>query len=285
MGVNPDIDTKQSEANIRNITYSVLRFNPDKDKKPYMQTFPIPAPKGMTVLEGLFYIKENLDASLVWRSSCRMGICGSCGMFINGFPRLACHTQIDELKSNEIQIKPMPNYDILKDLIPDLKPLIDKHKYVHPYLIRKEKKDIEELKGEFFQTEQELENYIQFSFCIKCGLCMAACPTLATDDDYLGPQPMGQLFRYNTDTRDEGSQVRFDLIDTPGGPWKCHFAGACSDVCPKGVDPAFAIQLLKKDMLLHKLKIKRKKKGAAILPPVKDGKRLPDIPDAPEKSV
>jgi succinate dehydrogenase / fumarate reductase iron-sulfur subunit len=214
-----------------------------------------------------------------------MGICGSCGMFINGFPRLACQTQIMDLKSDEVQVKPMPNYDILKDLIPDLKPMIDKHKYIHPYLIRKEEKDIDDLRGEFFQTEEELINYIQFSFCIKCGLCMAACPTLATDEDYIGPQPLGQLFRYNSDTRDEGNQVRFDLIDVSDGPWKCHFAGACSDVCPKGVDPAFAIQLLKKDMLLHKLKIKRKKKGAQILDPVKDSKRLPDIPDAPEPTV
>jgi len=285
MGVNPNIDTGQSEEIVKNVTYKVLRFNPDKDNKPYMQTFEFPAPKGMTVLEGLVYIKEHLDGSLVWRASCRMGICGSCGMFINGFPRLACQTQIMDLNSDEVQVKPMPNYDILKDLIPDLKPLIDKHKYIHPYLVRKEEKEIDDLRGEFFQTEQELENYIQFSFCIKCGLCMAACPTLATDDDYIGPQPLGQLFRYNTDTRDEGSKERFDLIDVSGGPWKCHFAGACSDVCPKGVDPAFAIQLLKKDMLLHKLKIKRKKKGADILDPVKDGKRLPDIPDAPEPSI
>lgn len=285
MGTNPTVDKSSSEESVKNVTYNVLRFDPDKDKKPYMQTFQIPVPKGMTVLEGLIYIKENLDGSLTWRSSCRMGVCGSCGMFINGFPRLACQTQIEELNSNEIQVKPMPNYDILKDLVPDLKPLIDKHQYIHPYLVRKEGKDIDELTGEFFQTPQELENYIQFSFCIKCGLCMAACPTVATDDGYLGPQPLAQLFRYNSDTRDEGNQERFDLIDVADGPWKCHFAGACSDVCPKGVDPAFAIQLLKRDMLLHKLHIKRKKKGADILDPVVEGKRLPDIPDAPKPTI
>lgn len=285
MGENPNMDTSQAVEIVKTVTYNVLRYDPDKDSKPYMQKFQVPVPKGMTVLEGLTYTKEHLDGSLTWRSSCRMGVCGSCGMFINGLPRLACQTQILDLNADEIQIKPLPNYDILKDLVPDLKPLIEKHKYVHPNLVRQEGKEIDELTGEFFQTPKELENYIQFTFCIKCGLCLAACPTVATDANYLGPQALAQTFRYNTDTRDEGNQLRFDLIDTADGPTKCHFAGACSDVCPKGVDPAFAIQLLKRDMLLHKLHVKRKKKGSPILGKVTEGKRMEGVPDAPEKTV
>ncbi len=286
MESNPVIDNKETQEKGKTpITFKVLRFNPDKDNKPYIQDIQFSAPKGMTVLEGLVYIKENLDGSLVWRSSCRMGVCGSCGMFINGFPRLACHTQIAELESAVIHIKPLPNYDILKDLVPDLGSLIHKHKAIHPYLLRKAAEEVDELTGEYFQTEGELENYIQFSLCIKCGLCLSACPTLATDDDYFGPQALAQALRYNIDTRDEGAGERYDLIDVSGGPWKCHYAGACSDVCPKGVDPGFAIQLLKRDMLLHKLRLKRKKEGARILESVTDGKRLPDIPDAPEPTV
>ena len=287
MGSDPIVDKKDAhgETIIKTVNYEVLRYNPDNDKKPHIQNFQIPFPEGMTVLEGLVYIKETLDGSLVWRSSCRMGVCGSCGMFINSFPRLACQTQIIDLGSSTVHIKPLPNYDILKDLVPDLGPFMHKHKAVHPYLVRKDNGEVDEPTGEFFQTEQELENYIQFSFCIKCGLCLSACPTLATDDDYLGPQALAQAYRYNNDTRDEGNQERYDLIDVSAGPWKCHYAGACSDVCPKGVDPGFAIQLLKRDMLLHKLRIKRVTKGARILESVTDGKRLPDIPDAPDPTV
>ncbi len=287
MEVNPTATAtnEQGEVIIKTLNFKILRFNPDHDAKPYVETFTVPVVKGMTVLEGLVYIKEHLDGSLVWRSSCRMGVCGSCGMFINSLPRLACQTQILELEANTIHIKPLPNYDILRDLIPDLMPMIEKHRSVQPFLIRHNENEINNLTGEFFQTAEELENYIQFSFCIKCGLCLAACPTVATDDEYLGPQALGQLFRYATDSRDEGSRLRYDLIDSSAGPWRCHFAGTCSDVCPKGVDPGFAIQLLKRDILLNKLHLQRKPHGAAILPPLKEGERRPEVPEAPQRTV
>ncbi len=287
MGATPNGSQQASEAEkiVKTVTFRVQRFNPEKDEKPYIQEYRVPVPRGMTVLEGLIYIKENLDGTLAWRSSCRMGVCGSCGMMINEFPRLACQTQILHLESDVITVKPLPNYDIVKDLVADLEPLIQKHKDIRPYILRQDEKVIDEPKGEFYQSPEELESYIQFSYCIKCGLCLAACPTVATDDEYLGPQALAQAYRYSKDTRDEGNRIRFEILDRAGGPWSCHFAGACSDVCPKGVDPAFAIQLLKKDMLLDKLHIKRKKKGAPELGPPTGVQRRPEIPEAPKPTV
>jgi succinate dehydrogenase / fumarate reductase iron-sulfur subunit len=278
-------ETQDTEQIVKTVTFHILRYDPNRDAKPYIQDFQVPVRRGMTVLDGLVYIKENLDGSLAWRSSCRMGVCGSCGMFINSFPRLACQTQILHLESNDIHVKPMPNYDIIKDLVPDVMPMLMKHKSVKPYVIRDDMEELESPTGEYFQSPQELENYIQFSYCIKCGLCLAACPTVATDDEYLGPQALAQVFRYNRDTRDAGNEERYRLIDRSGGPWSCHFAGACSDVCPKGVDPGFAIQLLKRDMLLHKLRLKKRPGPAPVMGPPEKAERRPNIPEPPEPTV
>ena len=155
----------------------------------------------MTVLDGLHYIKENLDQTLAWRYSCRMGVCGSCGMLINGVPALACNTQILEVAGTGSALGPLPNFDIVRDLVPDLTAMFEKHRALTPFISRDEA-EINDPAGEYYQSPEDLERYLQFSFCIKCGCCMSACPTLATDTRYLGPMPLTQAFRYNNDTRD-----------------------------------------------------------------------------------
>ena len=102
---------------------------------------------------------------------------------------------------------------------------------------------------EFLQSPEELEQYIQFANCIKCGLCNSACPTMATDSSFVGPQALAQAYRYVADSRDKGKDSRLKIIDDSHGIWRCHFAGSCSQVCPKGVDPAMGIQLLRGYML------------------------------------
>ncbi len=205
----------------------------------------------MTVLDGLWKVKELFAPTLAWRSSCRMGICGSCGMLINGRPRLACNTQISELQSDVVAVGPLPNFGIIKDLVPDLHLMFEAHRELMPYLIREDVKEQNDPTGEYWQTPHELERYLQFSYCIKCGCCMAACPTVATDPKYSGPMPLAQAHRYNSDTRDGGFARRRELLSVGSGPWRCHFAGECSQVCPKGVDPAKAIQLMKQDLVLR----------------------------------
>jgi succinate dehydrogenase / fumarate reductase iron-sulfur subunit len=182
----------QDHAIIKTVTFELLRYDPDKDKAPRLQEYSVPVTKGMTALDGLNWIKENLDQTLSWRSSCRMGVCGSCGMLINRLPRLACNNQILNLHSDRISIRPLPNYDIIRDLVPDLEGFFTKHASVKPYLIRNDVQEQNQPTGEYCQSQQELLNYLQFAYCIKCGLCLSACPTVATSDSYTGPQALTQ---------------------------------------------------------------------------------------------
>jgi succinate dehydrogenase / fumarate reductase iron-sulfur subunit len=267
------------------VLYRVRRFDPDKDAAPRWQDFTVLRAPGMTVLDGLWTIKQTLDPSLAWRSSCRMGICGSCGMLINGRARLACNSQVSELGSGIVVVAPLPNFDIVRDLVPDLSSMFDAHAALMPYLIRQDAAEQENPAGEFGQSPEELEHYLQFSYCIKCGCCMAACPTVATDPVYSGPMPLGQAHRYNADGRDGGFGNRREILSGERGPWRCHFAGECSRVCPKGVDPAKAIQLMKRELVWDYLRLRKEHSPAAVAPKPEGGKRRKDIPDPPARTV
>ena len=276
---------EHESAVVMTVTFEVLRYSPAVDTAPRLQQYSVPVTKGMTVLDGLSWIKEHEDHTLSWRSSCRMGICGSCGMFINGLPRLACNKQIANLHSDRVTVKPLPNYDIIRDLVPDLESLFEKHRSVKPYLIRRDLTEQNHPTGEYFQSQQELINYIQFAYCIKCGLCLSACPTVATSENYTGPQALTQGWRYAMDSRDEGAQEREEELYSSHGVYRCHFAGACSQVCPKGVDPALAIQLAKQDAFLKSFGIRRHRKGTAVAPVMENWTTAGDIPKAPEPTV
>jgi succinate dehydrogenase / fumarate reductase iron-sulfur subunit len=238
------------------VTFRIRRMDASTGEAPHWEDYRLPYSAGMTVLEGLKAIKEKFSPSLAWRSSCRMGVCGSCGMFINGRPRLACNTQVSELGGSLVTVAPLPNFDTIRDLVPDLVPMFEAHRRARPHILR-DGVEQEQPTGEYWQSPHQLEEYLQFSYCIKCGCCMAACPTYATDPTYSGPMPLAQAHRYNADTRDEGFKTRKPDLAGARGPWRCHFAGECSRVCPKGVDPAKAIQLMKREMVwdyLHLLK-------------------------------
>lgn len=246
-----------SDNTVKNITFKVQRFDPEKDKKPHFQEYKVPVKRGTTVLEGLLYIKENLDSSLAFRTSCRMGVCGSCAMLINDYPHLACHTQVAEFHADKLTLKPLPNLAIVKDLVPSLDTLFEKHKSIKPYIIRHDEAELEQPSAEFLQPASTLDEFLQFTYCIKCGICIAACPTSASDKKFLGPQAMGQAYRYCADSRDEGQAQRLSIVEADHGLWNCHFAAACSDACPKGVDPAHAIQLLRRRVTASALGLKQ----------------------------
>lgn len=237
----------------RKVILRVQRFDPERDTSPYLQVYEVPYRRGMTVLEALLYVKENLDPTLSFRYSCRMAVCGSCGMLINGVQRLACATQISVL-GPVVEIKSLPNFPIIRDLVVDLSRFFEKHKAVKPYLIRRDVEEQERPTKEYLQKPEELvSSYLQFSYCIKCGLCVSACPVAGYDEQYLGPEALAQAYRYIADSRDQGAEERIKIVDSPHGCWNCHFAGSCSHVCPKGVDPALAIQLLKRTVIKRKL--------------------------------
>ncbi|UCF66833.1 MAG: succinate dehydrogenase iron-sulfur subunit [Acidobacteriota bacterium] len=274
-----------TNGNSEHVTYRVKHFDPDRDQAPRWQEYRIASSAGMTVLEGLWQLKETQAPGLAWRASCRMGVCGSCGMWINGKARLACNTQIAELESSFVTVAPLPNFDIVRDLVPDLTPMFDAHTVVLPFLIRSDRAEQESPTVEYHQSREELERYLQFSYCIKCGCCMAACPTFATDALYSGPMPLTQAQRYNSDSRDDGFGQRKTVLAGTAGPWRCHYAGECSRVCPKGVDPAKAIQLMKRELVLDFLRLRRHSRPTDLVEKPEGIKRRPDIPEAPARTV
>ena len=226
------------------ITLRIARSNPSEGTLTKFDEFKIPVQKWTTVLEAILYVKQNFDHSVAVRYSCRQASCGSCGMKINGKPSLACYTKISELDSNVITVEPMNNFPIIRDLTVDFKQLFSTHKKMKPFVISEESEIMSGTK-ESIQTPKDLEKFLQFSYCIKCGLCNSACPTMSTDSSFIGPQGLAQAYRYVADNRDKGTKERLKIVDQSHGIWRCHFAGSCSHVCPKGVDPAMAIQMLR----------------------------------------
>ena len=267
------------------ITFHLRRYNPDVDNKPHWQKFKVHVEPGMTVLDGLHQIKETQDPTLAVRYSCRMGVCGSCGMLLNGRPSLACNTQILDIATKDLTVASLPNFDIVKDLVPDLSPLFAKHISIHPFILRDDPDEMLNPTGEFFQSPEELTQYLQFTYCIKCGLCMSGCPTMATDPDFLGPQPIAQSYRYNRDTRDDGFNIRKKIVGDTHGAFRCHYAGECSNVCPKGVDPARAIQFMKRELVFDYLKLRKHRAASNILGKPEGVERRPEIPEAPAFTV
>lgn len=217
---------------------------------PHFDEFQVPVKRWTTVLDALLDAKSYQDSSIGIRYSCRMASCGSCGMKINGIPRLACYTKISDLDTNTITCEPLPNFPYIRDLVTDFSQFFDHHRSVMPF-VKNKKADIPNVNEltEYEQTPQDLDKFLQFSYCIKCGLCYSACPTVATDLKFPGPQALSQAYRYLADSRDSDKSKRLKVIDTSHGIWRCHFAGSCSHVCPKGVDPALGIQLLRSHLL------------------------------------
>jgi len=233
-----------SVSTSKSITLRIAQYNPKKDTERKFIEFQVPYEKWTTVLDTILDVKKHFDHSVGVRYSCRQASCGSCGMIINGKPKLACFTKITELGSNIVTVEPMHNFPIIRDLVVSFERLFDTHKRLKPYLIS-EDSEITPGTKESLQSPEEVEKYIQFANCIKCGLCNSACPTMATDSSFIGPQALAQAYRYIADNRDKGKDNRLKIIDDSHGIWRCHFAGSCSQVCPKGVDPAMGIQLLK----------------------------------------
>lgn len=228
----------------KTITLRISRYNPKINNESKFDEFKIPYQRWTTVLDAILEVKKHLDHSVAVRYSCRQASCGSCGMKINGRPALACFTKISELNSDVITIEPMNNFPIIRDLVVGFERMFSTHKKIKPYIIN-EVSEINPGTTEFLQTPEDVEKYIQFSNCIKCGLCNSVCPTMATDSSFVGPQALAQAYRYVADNRDKGKDDRLKIIDDSHGIFRCHFAGSCSQVCPKGVDPAMGIQLLR----------------------------------------
>jgi fumarate reductase iron-sulfur subunit len=225
------------------IVLEVARYRPEQETEPTFQSFEVPFRKDWVVLDALNYIKDSLDGTLSFRWSCRMGVCGSCGMMVNSEPKLTCATFLSHYLPGPVRVEPLQNFPVVRDLVIEMTDFMLKLQSVKPWILRGAEKPLSE--GEFLQTPEQLETYKQFSLCINCLLCYAACPVYGLDPHFIGPAAVALAQRYNMDSRDQGAKQRLEILSQHEGIWGCTFVGECTRVCPKSVDPAGAIQQYK----------------------------------------
>jgi fumarate reductase iron-sulfur subunit len=232
------------------ITLQVTRYHPERDTAPTVQSYEVPLRREWVVLDGLNHIKDQVDGTLSYRWSCRMGVCGSCGMTVNGDPKLTCATFLTDYAPGPVRVEPLRNFPVIRDLVVEIGDFMRKLAQVKPWLVRDEPPPADE----FVQTPAELDEYMRYSMCINCMLCYSACPVYALDPDFLGPAAIALAQRYNLDSRDQGAEARRDVLAAAEGVWACTFVGECTTACPKGVDPAGAIQRYKLTAAMQSLK-------------------------------
>ena len=230
------------------VRLEVFRYSPEEVEAPRFQTYEVPFRKDWVVLDALNYIKDEVDGTLSYRWSCRMGVCGSCGMMINRVPKLSCAVFLRDYYPKPIRVEPLDHFSVIRDLVFKLDPFIEKLKSVQPWIVRKEEKPVSE--GEYLQSPAEHARYKQFSMCINCVLCYAACPVMGLEPKFVGPAALALARRYNLDSRDQGQPERQEVVASHYGIWQCSLIGQCSAVCPTHVDPAGAIQQAKLESTL-----------------------------------
>lgn len=230
------------------LTFTIHRYNPEIDVHTHDEDYRFEASRGMTVLDGLIQIKNQQDGSLAFRYSCRSAICGSCAMEINGTEKLACRTSVrKELERHGlIEVGPLKNLPVIKDLVVDMFPFWAKVRDVTPWLMAAPP-SIEEGAGQM----RLLPGSYQFhnvDACIMCGACVAACTSHEVSPGFLGPAALAKAERFMADPResDAGKRTRLLELEKPNGMWDCTRCNYCVEVCPKDVKPMEAIIRLRR---------------------------------------
>lgn len=229
--------------------FSIYRYNPDVDSKPHMQDFNLEVPDGsdMMVLDALLSLKEQ-DPTLVFRRSCREGVCGSDGMNMNGKNGLACITPVSTFLGKQIVIRPLPGMPVIRDLVVDLSQFYEQYEKIKPYLINDGKKPAREN----LQTPEQRAHLDGLYECIMCACCSTACPSFWWNPDkFIGPSGLLHAYRFLIDSRDTATEERLNDLDDAYSVFRCHSIMNCVDVCPKGLNPTKAIGHIR-SMLLNK---------------------------------
>jgi len=225
------------------LVLEVRRYRPEEEAEPTWQRYQVPFRREWMVLDALNHIKDHLDGSLSFRWSCRMGVCGSCGMMVNGDPVLTCATYLETLLPGPVRVEPLRGFPVIRDLVGALTDFLVKLRRVQPWIVRETESP--PAQGEYRQTPDELAAYRSYAQCINCMLCYSACPIYELEPGFLGPAVIALAQRYNLDSRDQGREARMEVLSEHDGIWACTLVGECSTVCPKHVDPAGAIQRYK----------------------------------------
>ncbi|MDY6828620.1 MAG: succinate dehydrogenase iron-sulfur subunit [Pseudomonadota bacterium] len=229
---------------------SVYRYNPDSDNAPYMQDLEvdIPAGRDLMVLDVMHLLKEQ-DETLVFRRSCREGVCGSDGVNMNGKNGLACVTPVSEVAtSGKLVIRPLPGLPVIRDLVVDMSMFYAQYERIQPYLMNDEPTTgIERL-----QSPEEREKLDGLYECILCACCSTSCPSFWWNPDrFVGPAGLLQAYRFLADSRDRATEERLSSLQDPFSVFRCRGIMNCVNVCPKGLNPTRAIGHIR-SMLLRR---------------------------------
>ncbi|MCL5022381.1 MAG: succinate dehydrogenase iron-sulfur subunit [Nitrospirae bacterium] len=227
--------------NRKNYTFRIQRFDPEKDAAPRWDEFAVALESHERLLDGLGKIKDFMDGSLTYRRSCAHGICGSCAMKINGKNRLACQTLARDMPETVV-FEPLPAFPVIKDLVTDMDPFLEKNAEVLPYLMNDEPPP----ERERLQSPDDQHKMLQAITCIMCGCCTSSCPSYWADKEYLGPAAFVKAARFVLDTRDRAEDERLSRVAHGQGLWRCHSIYNCVEVCPKEIDITGHIALLKR---------------------------------------
>jgi len=229
--------------------YRIYRWNPDEGRNPRIDTYYVDtADCGPMILDALIWLKNNIDATLTFRRSCREGICGSCAMNIDGTNTLACTKFISEVKG-DVAIYPLPHMPVVKDLVPDLATPYAQYASIEPWL----KSETPPPDRERIQSPEERAKLDGLWECILCFCCSTACPSYWWNGErYLGPAILLQAYRWIADSRDEAKGERLDNLEDPFRLYRCHTILNCTRTCPKSLNPAKAIAEIKKQMVARR---------------------------------
>jgi succinate dehydrogenase / fumarate reductase iron-sulfur subunit len=226
--------------------FKIYRWSPDDGANPRIDSYWLNLEEtGPMVLDAVIKIKNEIDATLTFRRSCREGICGSCAMNIDGTNTLACTKAIEEI-GGSVSIYPLPHMSVIKDLVPDMTNFYAQHRFIQPWL----QTESTTPEKEWRQSRDDREQLDGLYECILCACCSTACPSYWWNSDrYLGPAALLQAYRWVADSRDEATGERLDDLEDPFRIYRCHTILNCAQVCPKGLNPAKAIAELKKKMV------------------------------------
>jgi succinate dehydrogenase / fumarate reductase, iron-sulfur subunit len=229
-------------------TLRMRRYDPESGEAPYWDEHTIELEPHRSVLEGILQAKARFDGSIGIRCSCRAAICGSCGVRINGEPGLACHTHLDAAKRSAtdgvIEIEPMGNMPVVKDLIVDMDAVHwKKVQRVTPWLIAKQPVP----EREYLVEKDSMVDITQSMACIQCGACVSDCLAMEVDPGFIGPAALAKAYRFVGDPRDDQQDIRLrDLAEDPQGIFDCTHCFKCVEACPKGVNPMGQIMRLRR---------------------------------------
>ncbi|MCI0667160.1 MAG: succinate dehydrogenase iron-sulfur subunit [Methylococcaceae bacterium] len=222
----------------------VYRWDPDTGENPRMDVYEIDLDNcGPMVLDAIIKIKNEIDSTLTFRRSCREGVCGSCAMNINGKNTLACTKAIEDIEGT-IRIYPLPHMQVVKDLVPDLTHFYAQYASIKPWIETQTPAPADRERLQSVEDRAKLDGLYE---CILCACCSTSCPSYWWNSErYLGPAILLQAYRWIADSRDENTGERLDALEDPFKLYRCHTIMACTDTCPKGLNPAKAIAEIKK---------------------------------------